>query len=302
MKKIGALLIFMMAFTLGNAQKIAVQQVQAPAQIPFAQPFDLSYRLSYTPDYEVSLDTKALPEDFEITQSSFTPNPSGEGVYTVSAIPFALNQSTFTVTFLLTKNGKTAAKITHNQPITVTPVKFFNDKKLREIRAAYIPIGWLAWLIAFLVTIAIIYTLYHWANYRKQNMLKVAAQEDTRPCDEIALSKIDALLNSGLWERKAYKLFYISLSDILREYLWRQLHIDTSADTSAELLFRAKKHPALQPLLTPLKDFLNSGDLVKFAKAEPDELVRNKDIQILREIIQETTPKPEEIAIKETAK
>ncbi|WP_428074157.1 hypothetical protein [Candidatus Avelusimicrobium luingense] len=302
MKKIGALLIFITTFTLGNAQEIAVQQVQAPAQIPFAQPFDLSYRLSYTPDYEISLDKDTLPEDFEITQSAFTPNGSGSGVYTISAIPFALNQSTFTVTFLLTKNGKTAAKTTHDQPITVTPVKIFNDKKLREIRAAYIPIGWLAWLIAFLVTVAIIYALYCWANSRKQNRLKVAAQEDTRPCDEIALSKIDALLNSGLWERKAYKLFYISLSDILREYLWRQLHIDTSADTSAELLLRAKKSPALQPLLPPLKDFLASGDLVKFAKAEPEETTRNKDVQILREIIQQTTPKPEEISIKETSK
>lgn len=302
MKKIGALLIFITTFTLGNAQEIAVQQVQAPAQIPFAQPFDLSYRLSYTPDYEISLDKDTLPEDFEITQSAFTPNGSGSGVYTISAIPFALNQSTFTVTFLLTKNGKTAAKTTHEQPITVTPVKFFNDKKLREIRAAYIPIGWLAWLIAFLVTVAIIYALYCWANSRKQNRLKVAVQEDTRPCDEIALSKIDALLNSGLWERKAYKLFYISLSDILREYLWRQLHIDTSADTSAELLLRAKKSPILQPLLPPLKDFLASGDLVKFAKAEPEETTRNKDVQILREIIQQTTPKPEEIAIKETSK
>ena len=107
----------------------------------------------------------------------------------------------------------------------------------------------------------------------------------------IALSKIDALLNSGLWEKEEYKLFYISLSDILREYLWRQFKIDASADTSAELLRRVKNMPQMAPFLYQLRDFLSSGDLVKFAKAVPNEQIRNKDIQILREIIVETSPK-----------
>lgn len=302
MKKLLGLLILIGMFSVSNAQEIAVQNVQVPQQILFAQPFDLTYQMTYTPGYDVSLDKESLPEDFEITQSSFTPNGSDNGIYTVSAIPFTLNQSTFTVTFLLAKDGKTEAKITHAQPLSVTPVKLFNDKKFREVRPAYIPAGWLAWLIALLLTAAIIYAWYCWTSRRKQTALKIAAQEDTRPCDEIALSKIDALLNSGLWERKAYKLFYISLSDILREYLWRQLHIDTSADTSLELLRRAKTIPQLQPLLMPLKDFLTSGDLVKFAKAEPAETVRNKDVQILREIVRETTPKPQEITTQEPTK
>jgi len=299
MKKLLGLLILMGIFAAASAQEITVQNVQAPQEIPFAKPFDVVYQLSYTPEYEVSLDNGNLPADFEITNSSFAPAGAGNGTYTLSAIPFTLNKSTFTVTFLLEKDGNTAAQITHDQPITVTPVKIFNDKKLREVRPAYIPAGWLAWLVALLLTVAVIYIFYYWMHRRKQNALQIAKQEDTRPCDEIALSKIDALLNSGLWERKAYKMFYISLSDILREYLWKQLHIDTSADTSAELLRRAKTIPALQPLLTPLKDFLNSGDLVKFAKAEPEENVRNKDVQILREIVRETTPKPVEIPAKE---
>ena len=115
--------------------------------------------------------------------------------------------------------------------------------------------------------------------------------EDTRPGNVIALSKIDALLDSGLWENQQYKLFYITLSDILREYLWRQFHIDASADTSAELLRRVKAMPQMAPLMYQLREFLSSGDLVKFAKAVPSEQIRDKDVKILREIIVETAPK-----------
>ena len=102
---------------------------------------------------------------------------------------------------------------------------------------------------------------------------------------------MDALLDSGLWENRQYKVFYITLSDILREYLWRQFGVDASADTSAELLRRVKNMTQMAPFMYQLRDFLSSGDLVKFAKAVPSEQVRDKDVKILREIIIETAPK-----------
>ena len=273
------------------AQEITLSQAQVPAQVPFAKPFSARYQLAYPDGYHVTADEKSFSPDFEITQQAFSPQT---GVYDLTAVPFALGKSTFTVTFLLTKDGKTVSQ-TAAEPteIEIAPVQIFNDKKLREVRPARVPAGWQTWLVALLVLAALIYTIYYWKKRLSQSALRVNKQEDHRPCDEIALSKIEALLNSGLWERKAYKLFYITLCDILREYLWRQLRLDTSSDTSAELLRRVKKMDVMQPLLVPLKDFLNSGDLVKFAKAEPTETVRNKDVQILREIVKETTPKQE---------
>ena len=47
----------------------------------------------------------------------------------------------------------------------------------------------------------------------------------------------------------------------------------------------------MKPLMSQLRDFLSSGDLVKFAKAVPSEQIRNKDVQLLRQIIMETAPK-----------
>ncbi len=281
-------------FVLGNlaaAQEISITSAQAPEKIPFAKPFAVQYEISHTPGYDVEIEEGSLSPDFEITQSAFDRRSPETGLYDFTAVPFALGKSTFTVTFLLTKDGKTAAWTEKELPIEITRVQIFNDKELREIRPPKTPAGWLSWLLGILVVLALIYAIYCWRRYHTHEALRLEIQEDLRPCDEIALSKIDALIDSGLWERKEYKLFYISLCAILREYLWRQLKIDTSADTSYELLRRVKTIPVMQPLLMPLKDFLNSGDLVKFAKAEPTETVRNKDIDTLRLIVRETTPK-----------
>ena len=173
------------------------------------------------------------------------------------------------------------------------------DKNLREIRPPHIPFGWWFWIFVLLAVASCVYAWTTWRRHKAQAGLSLRATRDDRPCDKIALSQLDSLLASGLWERQAYKLFYITLSDILREYLWHRFQTDVSADTSAELVRRVKSIPLLEPQITPLRDFLNSGDLVKFAKVQPSENTRNKDVQFLRGLIQATAPqeaasKPEE--------
>lgn len=273
------------------AQEINITEKKAAQTVPFAQPFAVQYAISHSPDYQVELDEDSLPTDFEITQTNVVKNSPATQTYDFTVIPFTLGKSTFTVTFNLTQEGKTLAQTQDPIFIEITPAKTFPDEKLREIRGPHVPASLWAWLVAFLAALALIYVLHLWRKKITENTLQVQQQEDSRPCNVIALSKIDALLNSGLWEKEEYKLFYVSLSDILREYLWRQFKIDASADTSAELLRRVKNMPQMAPFLYQLRDFLSSGDLVKFAKAIPNEQIRNKDIQILREIIVETSPK-----------
>lgn len=285
------------------AQELSLIEKQVPKRITFARPFALQYDFSHTPGYRVELDEASLSPDFEIKDRAERQNSPGTVTFDFTVLPFALGKSTFTATFVLTQNGKTAAKAEDETFITVTPAKTFDDKNFREIRPPQIPAGWLTWLLAALAALALAGVLWFWYKKTQEKSLAVLQQqaEDNRPSDEIALSKIDALLNSGLWEQRHYKLFYITLSDILREYLWRQFKIDASADTSAELLRRVKNMPAMAPLLYALRSFLSSGDLVKFAKAVPEEAVRNKDIQLLRKIIRETSPKETLLPPKEDA-
>lgn len=292
MKKLLTLFSLLFSFTLCGAQELQLIEQKAADKVPFAKPFALQFSLSHTPGYEVTVAKDSLSKDFEITQMSAQRKSPGTLIYDFTALPFTLGKSTFTVTFNLTQNGKTTAKTKAEAYIDITPAKTFNDKNLREIRNPSIPASWLAWLIAALLLGALIYVLYAWYKKLYEKQLSVShAPEDLRPGNEIALSQIDALLDSGLWENAQYKVFYNTLTDILREYLWRQLKIDASADTSAEILARIKTMPKLAPLRAQLRQFLSSGDLVKFAKAVPSLETRNSDIQLLREIIVETSPK-----------
>ena len=291
MKKTVFFLLFLAGTLPLAAQEISVVEKHAPQTVPFAQPFALQFILSHTPGYEVTVNEESLSGDFEITQVSSSDNSPGTITYDFTALPFTLGKTTFTVTFELTQDGKPFADTQQEVFIEVPRAKTFDDPNLREIRPPHIPSGWLTWLLAAILLGSLIYVWYYWYKRLHQRALAVLPQQDTRPGNVIALSKIDALLDSGLWENQQYKLFYITLSDILREYLWRQFHIDASADTTAELLRRVKNMPQMSSLMYQLRDFLSSGDLVKFAKAIPSEQIRDKDVKLLREIIVETAPK-----------
>lgn len=291
MKKLFSFLI-LAAFSPLAAQELHLVEKTAPDTLTFAQPFTLSYKISHSPDYQVKLDEKSLSRDFEIQTQSLRQDSPDTATFNFTVLPFTLGKSTFTATFLLIQDGQEAATLEDTAYLTVNPAKTFNDKNFREIRAPQIPAGWLTWLLAALAALAFATVVYVWRQKMREKALSIRQEpQDTRPSEEIALSKIDALLSSGLWEQQQYKLFYITLSDILREYLWRRFQIDASADTSIELLRRVKNMPEMSPLLFALRSFLSSGDLVKFAKAVPEEEVRNKDVQILRQIIRETSPK-----------
>lgn len=291
MKKLVLLCLFIWIAGSIFGQEISVVEKRAAEKVPFAQPFALQFVLSHTPGYQVTLDEDSLSSDFEITQVSSAENSPGTLTYDFTAIPFVLGKSTFTVTFDLTQEGKTVAQAKEEVFVEVPRVKTFDDPNLREIRPPHVPAGWLTWLLVALALCALAATGYYWYKRLQAKPREIAREQDTRPGNVIALSKIDALLDSGLWENQQYKLFYITLSDILREYLWRQFHVDASSDTTAELLRRVKTMPQMKPLMNQLREFLSSGDLVKFAKAVPSEQIRDKDVTLLRQIITETAPK-----------
>ena len=272
------------------AQEIRITRQPVDKTVKLAQPFAMQYALSYTPQGAVTLDKDSLSKDFEVTQAVFTPGAPGTGTYDLTVMPFALGKSTFTATFLLTQDGQTVAKAHDEIPVSIAPANVFKDKKLREIRPPHLPSDWWRWLCILILLTILAYAFWAWRQRKAQGARAVRVQEDKRPCNQIALSKLDALLASGLWERQAYKLFYITLGDILREYLWRRFHTDVSADTSVELVRRVKNIPAVEPLLPALREFLTSGDLVKFAKAQPTEAIRNKDVLFLRRFVQTTSP------------
>lgn len=280
--------------TAGSRINLTAQQV--PQQTSFAAAFDTRFELSHTPGYVVELDKETLPEGFELTAEKQEKLSPGTVAYDLTFMPFTLGVSTFTaVTFNLKEQtgGQTLASARSEQvQIDVKPVKYFDEQTLRDIRPPYIPSSLLIWLLCLIVLGLIAYVarkFYKDARSRAKELVQI---QDNRPADVIALSQIEALLQSGLWERAQYKIFYIELGDILREYFWRRFKQDVSSDTSAELLRRARKIPQLKNLLLPLREYLNSSDLVKFAKVTPAQQTMQQDVGTVQKLVKETTPRP----------
>ncbi|MBR2865847.1 MAG: hypothetical protein IKC13_06220 [Elusimicrobiaceae bacterium] len=307
MKKFALLFILFLTAPLLPGQQISLVSQRIPQKVPFAQPFDVRFEVSHTPGYLTELDKQSLPRDFELTAVKNQEIAPGKQAYDLTFIPFTLGASSFTaVNFVLKEQngGQTlASSQSKAKTIEITPVKYFDDKELRDIRPPYIPPDLKAWILLALVAAGLVYLLRRLFKARqKKQELQIQEEQDHRPADEIALSKIQALLQSGLWEKKEYKIFYIELGDILREYFWRRFGQDVSSDTSAELLRRARQVPQLNKLLMPLRQYLNSSDLVKFAKVTPQDQTMYQDVQTIRSIVHETSAPPPALPQKQEEK
>ncbi len=297
MKKLFFAFCCILLISAGRAQEISFTAQTMPDRVSFAQPFDASFEIAYTPGYILELDRDELPEGFELTRSEKRPLSPGTAAYDVTLMPFTLGPSTFTVTFLLKdqEGGRTLAQASSDtKTLSVQPVQYFKEKTLRDIRPPYIPSNRLIWLLCALVLALIVYFARRWWRDVREDRALLRAERDTRPADIIALSKIQILLQSGLWEKAEYKLFYSELDAILREYFWRRFGLDVSSDTSAELLRRARNVKELGPLLAALKEYVQSSDLVKFARLIPPAELMRRDVHNVQTLVKQTAPRPAE--------
>lgn len=285
---LGSLLLFPL---LVSAQGLEVLHTEIPPTVPFAKPFAAQAILSHDVGANVQLVEDSTPTDFAITNVALNPLAPDRTQADLTVLPLTLEKSTFTVSFALKVDPENV--VTVQTPITVTPVQLFKDKEFKEIRSPKRPFDWIMWLCIALALVALICLLIWWIRRIRKDAALLAAEQDKRPAHIIALSQIDALVDSGLWENKQYKLFYITLTDILRTYLQKAFGLDVSADTSAELLRRIKTQAQFTSFVQGLREFLASGDLVKFAKATPAETTRNQDVTFLRNFITQTAPKPQ---------
>ena len=290
MKKITLLFLTTLLALSTYAQTLGIARTGAPQEVPFAKPFVATVEVTHPEGQAVALLPDSVSPDFTVAQANLQPVSPTSTQVQLKILPFTLQQSTFTASFALTANPKVTTPV--EIPLTVTPVQLFKDNDFKEIRPPHRPFDWVLWLCILLALVALICFIIWWVRRMKQPDARLSAPVDNRPAHVIALSQIDALVDSGLWENKQYKVFYITLTDILRTYLYRAFGLDVSADTSAELLRHLKTEPQMGSFIQSLRSFLASGDLVKFAKFTPNEQTRNTDITVLREVITQTAPKP----------
>lgn len=113
-----------------------------------------------------------------------------------------------------------------------------------------------------------------------------------RPCEEVALEKLDIIKTEKVWQTGEVKLYQTQLTDVVREYIAGRFEVSSSEKTSDETL-RAMKGllSDRKDLYDNLKQMLTLADLVKFAKwsTTPDE--NEQSLRSAYDFVHETTPK-----------
>lgn len=123
------------------------------------------------------------------------------------------------------------------------------------------------------------------------------------PPFERAIQALQALENKQLNKQEEYKGYYSEMTDIVKSYLEDEAHIDALESTSDELLAKLEllrdtgNLDLTSETIDHLKEVLLTADLVKFARAMPEERLARVDRTKIEAVVkqtQEALPEPTE--------
>ncbi len=113
---------------------------------------------------------------------------------------------------------------------------------------------------------------------------------------EVALDRLENLKKANWPAQGKIKEYYSSLSDIERRYIEDRYRIKAPEMTTEEFLWNLKNFPQLNAVQKDsLKEFLNSCDMVKFAKYAPTVQEVEESFRLAQKFIEETKGQKEAI-------
>jgi len=138
---------------------------------------------------------------------------------------------------------------------------------------------WLLWLFLFLIAAAA--GIYLFLRYKKPRTEPVKPQVPEMPAWEKAYQQLEALRRENLLDKGLFKEFFTRVADIARHYMENRFNIHAPHMTTEEFLYSLGISGHLnEGQKAALKDFLDSCDMVKFAKYAPsvNEALSNFDL------------------------
>ncbi len=126
---------------------------------------------------------------------------------------------------------------------------------------------WSSIALAFLILMGV--SFYILRRKRLGKGILPIKVEPPRPAHEIAFEELNALKESTLLEEGKLKAFYIRMSEIIRKYVEGRYFIVALELTTHELVEELQSAELEKPHIDLFQEFLESCDLVKFAKFKP---------------------------------
>jgi len=152
----------------------------------------------------------------------------------------------------------------------------------------YLPdYGFFLW--AFLVLLALGIAIYFLFRIKRSDPKITEPQVPDLPPWEKAYQQLEALNKENLIDKAMFKEYFTRVSDITRQYMENRFNIRAPHMSSEEFLYFLGKSGHLnESQKTALKEFLNSCDMVKFAKYDPTISEALKNFDCAKKLIDET--------------
>jgi hypothetical protein len=170
----------------------------------------------------------------------------------------------------------------------------WQGKSMNDIKDVKPPLNmpdlwWLLWLVLGLIAVAA--GIYFFLRYKNAPRSPVVLQVPELPAWEKAYQQLEALRQENLLDKGFFNEFFTRVSDIARLYMENRFNIHAPHMTTEEFLYYLGITGHLnEAQKMALKEFLNSCDMVKFAKYAPTIVEAQKNFDCARELIDETKP------------
>jgi hypothetical protein len=204
------------------------------------------------------------------------------GRYHIPAQEILIDKQRFFTDSLLINVGTVAVDTTQQKLFPIKPIYKAPKKTWKD----YLQYLWVVALITLLIALVwlIVYLL------KKKEKRKAAKQI---PPIEAALKQLHSLDGKQLIKKQKIKEYYIELTEIVRDYIGKDVHIPTMEVTTDELITFLEIHNKSKNIgidkerIKVLHSFLKEADLVKFAKYIPVEKQIQQDRKVAENIVNE---------------
>lgn len=165
-------------------------------------------------------------------------------------------------------------------------------RPIKQIRS--VPLNLLAYWPYALGAVILILIIIWLVFFRKPKQKAVREPEVPRdPPYEEAVKSLKALEMEKLWQQNHVKPYYTKLTDILRRYIERRFGVNAMEQTTDELLAKIKPVTKLNQQRDNLRYILETADLAKFAKLEPQQEAHEASLKKAYELVEWTRPREE---------
>lgn len=153
---------------------------------------------------------------------------------------------------------------------TMTTVRDIKPQMTLKFRFGEIS-GYLGITLGVLLLLAgIIFLVVRYLHSRGKHISDLFKPTPPPPPHIVAIEALEAVRNQKLWQNNKHKLYYSSLSDILRSYLAGGFSVGAMEMTTDEIIEALKRIELPEKARIDLIAVLRDADLVKFAKAVPE--------------------------------